>query len=150
MENLEYNYKPSEIKQDITNTLDKKEYIDERQNKILTRSEVIGKTLKYLRKRIGATQKYVANKIGIAQQTYAGYENGKHEPSIEIMIRLADLYEISMDYITCRFAGDIEERDRILEIETQEILENTVEHYILQRQSELEFINMIKKHLNKK
>ena len=55
------------------------------------------------------TQRAVAENIGVAQQTYAGYESGKHEPSIEIAIRLANFYNLSMDYITGRFVGDEQE-----------------------------------------
>lgn len=142
-----FNYKPSENKQEVTNLLDKKNFLAEKEGKIIKRSEVIGITIKYLRNRKGITQKEVAQKIGIAQQTYAGYESGKHEPSIEIMIRLADFYEISMDYITCRFYQDIAERDIELEIETEEILENTIDHYLIERKSEIEYMKMVKKQI---
>lgn len=113
--------------------------------KTIPRSQIIGNTLKYLRKTMGFTQKEIAKKIGIAQQTYAGYEKGNHEPSVEIMIRLADTYNTSMDYITGRYIGTNDDKDLEEQIEMYEILEETREHYAIQRLNDKEFMKMIKK-----
>lgn len=105
----------------------KKHYINYDEKAIVLRSETIGKILKFLRNKIGITQKTVADNIGIAQQTYAGYESGKHEPSIEIAIRLANFYGLSMDYITGRFIDYDEYSEE--EIMLDEILENSRAFY---------------------
>lgn len=105
----------------------KKHYINYDEKSIVLRSETIGKILKFLRNKIGITQKTVADNIGIAQQTYAGYESGKHEPSIEIAIRLANFYGLSMDYITGRFIDYDEYSEE--EIMLDEILENSRAFY---------------------
>lgn len=119
-----------------------KECYDEKEKKIIKRSEITGKTIKYLRSRVGFTQKEVSEKIGIAQQTYAGYESGKHEPNIEIMIRLADIYNVSMDYITGRYWGNDEERAEII-LNAEEYLKETIDHYTIQRMNDLEFMKQI-------
>lgn len=93
----------------IYQQISRKNCVNENNRTIGTRSEEIGKILKFLRKKTLLTQNGVAENIGIAQQTYAGYENGKHEPSIEIAIRLANLYGVSMDYITGRFLTSTED-----------------------------------------
>ena len=80
----------------------KTEYLDHEKMTVEVRAITIGKMLKYLRTEINATQREIADRIGVAQQTYAGYEKGKHEPSIELMIRLADVYTVTMDFITGR------------------------------------------------
>ncbi|RGX54374.1 transcriptional regulator [Anaerotruncus sp. AF02-27] len=73
------------------------------------RSEVVGKLLTKYRLKRGYTQQEISDAIGIAQQTYAGYESGRHEPGIEILVRLADIYEISLDLLTGRYIStDIE------------------------------------------
>ena len=105
----------------------KKHYINYDEKTIVLRSETIGKILKFLRTKIGITQKTVADNIGIAQQTYAGYESGKHEPSIEIAIRIANFYGLSMDYITGRFIDYDEYTEE--EIMLDEILENSRAFY---------------------
>lgn len=48
------------------------------------------------------TQQYVASKLNIQQNTYSQYETGKRQLPIEILIRLADLYKTSTDYILRR------------------------------------------------
>lgn len=80
---------------------------------IESRSKKIGKILTKLRLNIDMTQQETATAIGIAQTTYAGYETGRHEPSVEILIRLADIYKVSMDYITGRYEDyeDIENEE---------------------------------------
>ncbi len=80
---------------------------------IESRSKKIGRILTDLRLNIDMTQQETATAIGIAQTTYAGYETGRHEPSIEILIRLADIYKVSMDYITGRYEGsdDIDDEE---------------------------------------
>ncbi len=55
--------------------------------------------LSRLRKNQKIAAKDVAKKLNIAPQTLSGYENGSHEPPIEILSKLADLYGVSLDYL---------------------------------------------------
>lgn len=48
------------------------------------------------------TQGYVADLIGVARTTYTSYENGTKEPGFEILSKLADVFEVSNDYLTGR------------------------------------------------
>jgi len=82
-----------------------------------TRAQKIAKTLKKLRNQVGYTQQEIADKIGSKQQTYAGYESGRHEPSVEMLIRIADLFDVSMDFIVARESdmNDADNIDRYLE-----------------------------------
>jgi len=70
------------------------------------RAREIGLTLKYLRNGVNLSQKEIAKLLHIAQQTYAGYESGHHEPSIDILIKLANAYKVTLDYITARVFDD--------------------------------------------
>ena len=63
--------------------------------KRLLRVKEMGKILRYLRKKDGTTQGQIAKILGVVQQTYAGYENGHHEPSIDFLIQLANYYSVS-------------------------------------------------------
>lgn len=49
------------------------------------------------------TQAQVSKALGIALTTYAGYESGKHQPDFETMIKIADIYKVSMDYLIGRY-----------------------------------------------
>lgn len=53
--------------------------------------------LKELRKAHGFNQEFVASCLSIARQTYSHYENGRRTPSYDVMVKLAELYQISLD-----------------------------------------------------
>jgi transcriptional regulator with XRE-family HTH domain len=55
--------------------------------------------LKILRKESGWTQDKVAELIEIPKPTYAGYENGIRQPKFETVVKLAELYNTSADYL---------------------------------------------------
>ena len=58
------------------------------------------KNLKLLREEAGVTQKQLAEAIGVSQQSINKYENHNIEPDIETMIRIADHFATSIDYLT--------------------------------------------------
>lgn len=60
---------------------------------------MLGNILKTLRERHDYNQDYVAEKVNVKRSTYANYERESREPSIDMLIKLADLYEISVDYL---------------------------------------------------
>ena len=55
-----------------------------------------------LRKLNKMTQRDVADRLGISQPSYIRYENGKSEPTIENLVKLADLFDVSLDYLCGR------------------------------------------------
>lgn len=57
------------------------------------------KNLRQLRCRKGISQQQLAEKIGFSQQSINKYENHKIEPDIETLIKLADFFETSVDYL---------------------------------------------------
>ena len=60
------------------------------------------KILIELRKTNGLTQREVALSLGISQPSYIRYENGKAEPTIANLIKLAELFDVSLDYLCGR------------------------------------------------
>lgn len=58
--------------------------------------------LKKLRKEKGYSQIAVQMKTGIEQALISKYERGERVPPTESLIRLAELYNVSIDYILCR------------------------------------------------
>lgn len=55
-----------------------------------------------LRKVNGYTQWDVAEILNISRSTLSKYEKGILEPNLENLIKLADLYNVSCDYLLCR------------------------------------------------
>lgn len=58
--------------------------------------------LKLLRKSRGYTQIAVQMKTGIEQALLSKFENGERIPPTETLMRLAEFYNVSIDYILCR------------------------------------------------
>ena len=52
-----------------------------------------------LRQAKGFTMKETAVKLGMPYTTYVSYEKGDREPNSEILIKLADFYNTTVDYI---------------------------------------------------
>ena len=58
--------------------------------------------LKVLRKSRGYTQIALQMKTGIEQALLSKFECGERVPPTETLIRLAEFYDVSIDYILCR------------------------------------------------
>lgn len=58
--------------------------------------------LKQLRVEKGLLQKEAAQKIGVDRTTYVKYERGTSEPNLETLQYIADLFEVSVDYLLGR------------------------------------------------
>lgn len=58
--------------------------------------------LRSLREKKRLTQEEAAKRIGIARPTYANYEAGNREPDIETLIKIAEFYKVSLDYLVGR------------------------------------------------
>lgn len=64
--------------------------------------DVMINNLKKLRNEKRMTQIALQMATGIEQALLSKYENGERTPPTETLIRLADFYDVSMDYIMCR------------------------------------------------
>lgn len=48
------------------------------------------------------TQQKLSDMVGIALRTYQCYEQGVREPSLDMLVKLADALEVPTDYLLCR------------------------------------------------
>lgn len=55
--------------------------------------------LKELREENGLTQQAVAEYLNVKQNTYSQYENEKRQLPIDVLIKLAEFYKVTTDYI---------------------------------------------------
>lgn len=58
--------------------------------------------IKELLKSEGLNQSKLANSIHVNQSTVCNWLNGKKEPSIESLWKLADFFDVSVDYLIGR------------------------------------------------
>lgn len=61
--------------------------------------KIFGKRLREVRKSKKITQQELADRLGIKRNTYSDWENGKTDPSFEILVKLADLFDVSLDWL---------------------------------------------------
>lgn len=60
---------------------------------------IISKRLKELRENLGVSQAKLAQEIGITQASVNRYEMGKVFPTAETLLKYADRFDVSLDYI---------------------------------------------------
>ena len=48
------------------------------------------------------TQRQIAEYLHVAQPSYIRYKNGSAEPSLENLVKLADYFDVSVDYLLGR------------------------------------------------
>lgn len=58
-----------------------------------------GYRLRALRKGKNLTQTQVARRLSLSKTAISGYENNIKTPSVEVLIQLALLYDVSTDYL---------------------------------------------------
>lgn len=64
--------------------------------------EILSKRLRQCRKAMGYSQCQVAIYCDITENAYQNYELMTREPKLEILIKIADLFDVSIDYLVGR------------------------------------------------
>ena len=59
----------------------------------------IGKLIRKARNESALTQEQAAEFLGVSRQTISNWENGKSYPDIISVIKMSDLYSVSLDYL---------------------------------------------------
>ena len=70
--------------------------------------------LKKMRKKMKMTQAVLAQKLDVSPSTIGMYEQGRREPDSKMLIKIANLFGVSVDYLinsecTARFVNDPDE-----------------------------------------
>ncbi|RKI36739.1 XRE family transcriptional regulator [bacterium D16-51] len=63
--------------------------------------------LRALRQEKNLTQTELAKKMNVAKTTIASYEQGKNEPNLSMLIKIADYFNVSIDYLLGNSDGRI-------------------------------------------
>ena len=61
--------------------------------------EILSERLKQCRKEKGYTQRKTAILCHITDKAYQNYERKKREPQLKVLARLAEIFEVSTDYL---------------------------------------------------
>ena len=60
---------------------------------------ILHERIRTLRKKERITQEKMAQRLGISRRTYANYERGIHAMPVEILVRIADMFSTTLDYL---------------------------------------------------
>lgn len=66
--------------------------------------EILAMRLKEVRETLKMSQSDFSESIGLKQQTYSAYEKGINKPPIDILINIAEKYNVSIDWL-CGFSN---------------------------------------------
>ncbi len=61
--------------------------------------------LKKIRKSSNITQRTLGEHLGYQYTAIANYESGRNEPSIDDLIKIAEFFDVTMDYLVGREIG---------------------------------------------
>lgn len=70
---------------------------------------MLGDRIKLLRKEQGMTQEQLGDYLNLSRSSVKGYENEGVEPSLSVLVKLADIFNVSLDYLL----GRTEEKNNI-------------------------------------
>lgn len=75
----------------------------------------LGEKLRNLRKEHGYTQDFLSDYLNVTRPAVGYYEKDINEPSLETLVKLADLYQVSLDWLlgrtTVKFNLNLENND---------------------------------------
>ena len=63
---------------------------------------MIGKRIKAARTFRKLTQQKVADVLGMTINAYQKYEQSERSPSLETLVKIADLFQVPTDWLLCR------------------------------------------------
>jgi len=100
-------------------------------------TEVFASRLKNSREHSGLTQKEISKALKIGQSTYAHYESGSRQPSLEVLAMLSKAFDVSTDWLlglstestigSLQQAKELREREQMLrKLEKEALLERKI------------------------
>lgn len=79
---------------------------------------MLNEQIKKLRTACGITQVELAKSLGVTKQSVSNWENDNIQPSIDMLIRLAEFFQVSTDYM---LGLDTKETIDVTELTNEEI-----------------------------
>jgi len=98
--------------------------------------------LKELRQQKGCKHKEMSEALGVSISQLSDYENGRKKLGMSMAIKLADFYNVSLDYIMGR-ETDIDNRSDIERLTAENNLTGADEEFLKQNQDQL--VQLLKK-----
>lgn len=68
---------------------------------------MLNEKIKELRKAKRVSQVEMASALGLTKQCLSNWENDNIQPSIEMLVKIADYFGVTTDYLLCRSETDV-------------------------------------------
>ena len=89
---------------------------------------LLGKRIKELRNKSKLTQTELAKQVGVTKSTIAAYENDSSSPSYEVLIKMANVFKVSIDSLLLNRSGAVLDVYG-LNTEQLELIENIIAYF---------------------
>lgn len=100
-------------------------------------NSTIGERIRYLRLNNNLTAKDLSVILDISESAISLYENGKRKPTIELIMKMADYFNVSTDFILGVSPSNLSNREKVIDVDFSEVLENIIIH--LNNQNPIKF-----------
>jgi transcriptional regulator with XRE-family HTH domain len=67
--------------------------------------------LRELRKVKGLTESALCAELGVARSTYSDWENGRKKPAMDMLIKMANYHQVSLDDLVDRYNQAVDQSD---------------------------------------
>ena len=98
--------------------------------------------IKELREQHHVSQKELADKLGLNQSAISNYEKGISKPNIDIMLQIADFFNVSLDYLIKRKTKPYELGNlTVSQLELLDLIKNLSDKQILKATGYIQALN---------
>ena len=80
---------------------------------VMAKTDSVSSRIRRLRRKRGLTQAELASKIHVSRETVRDWELDKYEPSCQILVRLSNFFNVSIDYILGNTNGKLIQMDHL-------------------------------------
>lgn len=84
---------------------------------------MLGQRIALLRRSAGMSQAELASRLGISPSAVGMYEQGRREPSVGALVTLAEIFQVSTDYLLTGRIADPREARTLRTLLEQRVLE---------------------------
>lgn len=85
-----------------------------------------GEKIRYLRLKNNLTSKELSKALNISESSISLYENGKRKPSIELIIKVADYFNVTTDFLLGMSDNSLTNAEKDSKADFSEVLENII------------------------
>lgn len=114
----------------------------------MKKERTLGVVMRSLRNSKELTQEDLAKRFGMSLSSYSLYESEKREPPIALLIKLADFYNVSLDYLTGRTTAEKDFRSEKERLEKDADAAKILKEAIFLRENTPEEFRMVMNYFN--